>query len=115
LITPFVVRRIAAILLVSAGMAAMLFPVAVAGEVSDADVLAITHKHCVMCHARNPSHPSFDTPPKGVALETVHDLKVWAVKMREQVIELRNMPVGNETEMTDDEREMIARWVDGLK
>jgi uncharacterized membrane protein len=96
-------------------MAAMPFSVALAGEVTDADVLAITRKHCVMCHARSPSHPSFDTPPKGVALETIDDLKVWAVKIREQVVELRNMPVGNETEMTDEEREMIARWVDGLK
>jgi uncharacterized membrane protein len=93
----------------------MSFLSALAGDVSDADVLTITRKHCVMCHARSPSHPSFDAPPKGVALETVDDLKVWAVKMREQVLELRNMPVGNETEMTDEERDMLARWVDGLK
>jgi uncharacterized membrane protein len=110
-----VAYRIAAISLASAGLAAMPFLGALAGEVSDADVLAVTGKHCVICHARNPSHPSFDTPPKGVALETVDDLKVWAVKMREQVVELRNMPVGNETEMTENEREMLARWVDGLK
>jgi uncharacterized membrane protein len=115
LIAPLLVCRIAATLLVTAGMAAMLFLIALAGDVTDADVLAITHKHCVMCHARNPSHPSFDTPPKGVALETIDDLKVWAVKMREQVVQLRNMPVGNETEMIEAEREMIARWVDGLK
>ena len=93
----------------------MSCPGAMAGEVSDADVLAITRKHCAMCHARKPLHPSFDTAPKGVALETVDDLRVWAVKMREQVVELRNMPVGNETEMTDEEREMIARWVEGIR
>jgi uncharacterized membrane protein len=115
LIALFVVCGIAAILLVTAAMAAMPFSAATAAEVSDADVLAVARKHCVMCHARNPSHPSFDTPPKGVALERVDDLKVWAVKMREQVVELHNMPVGNETEMTDDEREMLARWVEGLK
>jgi uncharacterized membrane protein len=105
---------IAAVLLILAGMAAMPILGAIAGEVSDADVLAITQKHCVMCHARNPSHPSFDAPPKGVALETLDDVKVWAVKMREQVVELRNMPIGNETEMTEEEREMIAQWVERL-
>jgi uncharacterized membrane protein len=115
LIAPIVVCRIAAILLASASMAAMPFRGAFAGEVSDADVLAITQKHCVMCHARNPSHPAFNAPPKGVALEMVDDLKVWAVKMREQVVELRNMPIGNETEMTEEEREMLARWVELLK
>ena len=114
MIAPIVVCRIAAILLASASMAAMPCPGAIAGEVSDADVLAITRKHCVMCHARNPSHPSFDTAPKGVALETVDDLKVWAAKMREQVVELRNMPVGNEPEMSEEEREMIGRWAEGM-
>jgi uncharacterized membrane protein len=107
--------RIAVILLASASVAAIPCLGALAGEISDADVLAITQRHCVTCHARNPSHPSFDAPPKGVALETVDDLKVWAVKLREQVIELRNMPIGNETEMTEGEREMLARWVEGIR
>ena len=30
--------------------------------------------------------------------------------MWEQVVEDRNMPVGNE--MTDDERAMLARWIE---
>jgi uncharacterized membrane protein len=86
-----------------------------AAEVSDADALAITQKHCVMCHARKPTHPSFDAPPKGVALETVDDLKAWAVKIVEQVVEDRNMPVGSDTGMTEEEREALAQWAQGLK
>jgi uncharacterized membrane protein len=86
-----------------------------AAEVSDADALAITQKHCVMCHARKPTHPSFDAPPKGVALETVDDLKAWAVKIVEQVVEDRNMPVGTETGMTEEERDALAQWAQGLK
>jgi len=34
--------------------------------------------------------------------------------MREQVVELRNMPVGNEPEMSEEEREMIGRWAEGM-
>jgi uncharacterized membrane protein len=54
-----------------------------AGEVSDADALAITRAHCVMCHARKPTHPSFDAPPKGVVLETIDELRAWRRKMLE--------------------------------
>ena len=88
-------------------------PVASAEGVTDAEMLAITRRHCVTCHARAPSHPSFDAPPKAVALETIDDLKAWAVKMREQVVLDRNMPVGGD--MTEEERAVLARWVEALQ
>ena len=81
----------------------------------DADVVAIAHKHCVMCHAQKPSHPSFDALPKQVVLETIGDLKAWAPKILEQVVWDRNMPVGNETGMTEEERALLARWIETLK
>ena len=77
----------------------------------DADVVAIAHKHCVMCHAQKP----FDAPPKQVVLETIGDLKAWAPKILEQVVWDRNMPVGNETGMTEEERALLARWIETLK
>jgi uncharacterized membrane protein len=86
-----------------------------AAGVSDTEALAIAQKHCAMCHARKPAHPSFDVPPKGVVLESVDDLKVWAVKIVEEVVEDRNMPVGTETGMTEEEREALAQWAQGLK
>ena len=39
----------------------------------------------------------------------------WAVKVVEQVVLDRNMPVGNETDMTEAERAALARWAEGLK
>jgi len=66
---------IAAALLLTAAMAA-----AAPDEISDADVLALTQQHCVMCHARKPAHPSFDAPPKNVVLETIDELRAWSLK-----------------------------------
>ena len=86
-----------------------------AADVSDAEVMAIVQRHCVTCHARKPTHPSFDAPPKDVALETIDELRAWAVKVVEQVVLDRNMPVGNETDMTEAERAALARWAEGLK
>src|SRR5205823_692446 len=83
-------------------------------DVSDATALAIVQKHCGPCHARNPTHPAFDKPPKTIVLETTADLKMNAARVLEQV-EDRTMPLGNETDMTDDEREALGRWVRALQ
>src|SRR5258708_9321489 len=102
----------------SAGMAAASLVAAViglhdgvAGEVSDADALAITRAHCVMCHARKPTHPSFDAPPKNVVLETIDELRAWAPKMLQQVVQDRNMPIGGGT--SHDERARLGARVAG--
>jgi uncharacterized membrane protein len=85
------------------------------GDLLDADVLAVSRKHCVMCHANAPSHPSFDAPPKQVVLESIEELKAWAPKILEQVVWDRNMPIGNDTGMTEEERALLERWIETLK
>ena len=87
---------------------------AFAAEVSDAQALAIVQKHCGPCHARNPTHPAFDKPPKDIVLETIADLRKSAARVLEQAVEDRTMPLGNETDMTDEDREMLGRWVNAL-
>jgi uncharacterized membrane protein len=86
-----------------------------AGDVLEGDVFAVTRKHCVMCHAHAPSHPSFDAPPKQVVLESIEELKAWAPKILEQVVWDRNMPIGNDTGMTEEERALLERWIETLK
>jgi uncharacterized membrane protein len=86
-----------------------------AGDVLDGDVLAVTRRHCVMCHAQAPSYPSFDAPPKQVVLETIEELKARAPKILEQVVWDRNMPIGNDTGMTEEERALLERWIETLK
>ena len=72
--------------------------------VSDMDVLTISAKHCMMCHARNPTHESFKEAPKNVALETIDELKRYANLIMAQTVQNRAMPLGNQTGMTDEER-----------
>ena len=68
------------------------------------EVMAIVDKHCVSCHAASPSHESFDTPPKDMVLETIDDLHRHAELVDKFTVQIRTMPLGNETEMTDEER-----------
>ena len=51
------------------------------GAVSDAEALAIVRKHCVSCHAANPTHPAFQEAPNNVTLETIADLRKHAQRI----------------------------------
>ena len=83
--------------------------------VTDAQALAISQKHCTNCHAREPTHVAFREPPKNVALETIPEMRRWARLIVAQTVQNRAMPLGNQTGMTDEEREALGRWVSALK
>jgi len=86
-----------------------------AGTVSDAEALAISTKHCTMCHAGKPTHESFSEPPKGVVLETVPELRQYAQLVYAQTVQNKAMPLGNQTGMTEAERAKLGHWVRALK
>jgi uncharacterized membrane protein len=105
-------RASAALVLVAA---MVLARPASADDAADAQVLAISRKHCVPCHARDPAHPAFAKPPREIALETIGELQRHAAGVLEQVVETRAMPLGNETGMTEAERDALARWIAALR
>jgi len=85
------------------------------GATSDEQAMAISTKHCIACHAQHPSHPAFKEPPKNMALETVPELRRYAQQIYMQTVQNRAMPLGNQTGMTDAEREALGRWINGLR
>jgi uncharacterized membrane protein len=96
--------------------AATVIGVAVrAADLTDAIALTLVRKHCAACHSRNPTHPVFSPAPKGIAFDTMEDLRKYAAQVLEQAVEDRTMPLGNETDMTDDDREALGRWLKAVK
>jgi uncharacterized membrane protein len=81
-------------------------------EVSDDDIIALTRKHCVMCHAARPSHEGFEEPPKGMTLETLDEVRRYASLVRQFTVDADVMPLGNETAITDAERQKLGAWLD---
>lgn len=79
--------------------------------VSDSEVLGITAKHCTMCHAVKPTHQGFKEAPKGVALETLDELRRYRPQIEAQAVRNKSMPLGNETAMTDEERAKLGAWL----
>jgi uncharacterized membrane protein len=86
-------------------------PAAGGAAVSDADVLALTARHCTMCHARKPTHESFQEAPKNVTLESVGEIRKYAPLILTQTVQNKAMPLGNQTAMTEDERAKIGAWI----
>ena len=74
-----------------------------------AQVKAVLDARCLSCHATNPTQPGFAQPPKGVVLETPEQIGQHAAKIAETIAN-RYMPIGNLTQMTDEERAIVAAW-----
>jgi uncharacterized membrane protein len=104
--------------LAAAGLAAAVVmtaprtdPALAALAASDADVVRIASTHCAVCHAARPRHEGFAEAPKGVHLETLADLRRWAPMIDQQAVKTETMPLGNETNMTTDERRILGAWI----
>ena len=77
-----------------------------------AQVAAIVEQRCATCHSTNPSDASFSAPPAGIAFDTPEQIRARADAIEEQAVRTRAMPLGNATGMTDEERELLGRWID---
>jgi uncharacterized membrane protein len=80
---------------------------------TDTEILALMRTHCVACHAAEPTHEAFAKAPAGVLLETIPQVAANAARIMTQVVVNRVMPLGNQTGMTDGERDRIAAWIEG--
>lgn len=66
--------------------------------------------HCSNCHANVPSQPGFNAAPGGLVIENPKQLIQH--KMRAMpAIQSGYMPLGNFTQITDDERQLILSWL----
>jgi uncharacterized membrane protein len=74
-----------------------------------AQITGLIEQHCVQCHARNPEHAGFSAPPAGFALDSWDEILGHKAQIQ-QVVASRYMPLGNMTNMSDEERDIIAAW-----
>jgi len=84
-------------------------PAANSASVTFAQLKTVLDARCVACHATQPTQPGFAQPPKGIVLETPEQIGQNAAKIAETVAN-RYMPIGNLTQMTDEERALVAAW-----
>ncbi|WP_017429686.1 urate hydroxylase PuuD [Vreelandella jeotgali] len=78
-------------------------------DVSGKDVMLQMGKHCVQCHAQDPSNQAYSAPPAGYAFDNWETVLEQKAKIKRQV-DGGIMPLGNMTDMTQAERDVIAAW-----
>ncbi len=80
-------------------------------DVASEDALAISQIRCASCHSATPTDQDFTTAPGGVMLDTVEELRRYAPKILAQSVLSEAMPLGNKTEMTEEERRLLGAWI----
>ena len=76
-----------------------------------ADVVAVVRSRCSMCHAPEPVWEGIGEAPKGVLLDTPEHIARFAPAIRMQAVLTHAMPPNNLTEITPEERAVLARWL----
>jgi uncharacterized membrane protein len=77
-----------------------------------ADVQEIVISRCSMCHAAEPVWDGVGVAPKGVMLETPEQIRQHARAIWLQAVATHAMPPGgNVTELSDEDRGVLAAWV----
>lgn len=65
---------------------------------------------CSMCHAVEPAWDGIAAPPRGVVLDNAADIARQARTIALQAVHSAAMPPGNVTEITAEERAILAAW-----
>jgi uncharacterized membrane protein len=97
-----------------AATAQMVEPIAPAGTATGdfAQVNSVIQERCSVCHSATPSSPMFSAAPAGFMLDTPEQIKAQAAKIHAQTVASQIMPLGNITQMTQEERDLIGTWID---
>jgi len=77
--------------------------------VSTEQIMSLMQLRCVTCHSAKPTFPGLAAAPAGINLETEAGLLANPTLIK-QVVDNNYMPLGNITQMTEEERAMVERW-----
>ncbi len=93
------------------GLAALPARAALASEpAAPQEVVDVVQLRCMMCHAAEPMD-WIGEAPKGVLLDTPEHIARFAPAIAMQAVLTRAMPPNNFSQMTDEERAVLARWL----
>lgn len=79
--------------------------------VSFEEANAIIQSRCVQCHSANPSDDIWKFAPNGVMYDTPEQIKNMSDQIMTRAVRSKTMPQGNKTNMTDEERLVLRRWI----
>ncbi len=90
--------------------AAQALPVAASANET---IMAVVQTKCSVCHMAQPTQAGFNAPPAGIIIQTPEDMKTHKAKIV-TAVQTGYMPLGNITQLTDEERQQIIAYASGL-
>ncbi|MEM7278686.1 MAG: urate hydroxylase PuuD [Pseudomonadota bacterium] len=104
------VTAIAILLAVAVAIAPRSKAAASVASVSFDQVRQVIDSRCANCHAAQPTHPGFPAAPAGVMFDTDEQIRAEMLRIHQQTVVTRVMPIGNLTDISEAERELIDAW-----
>jgi len=98
-----------------------LIPASISSKVDNSRVVTfdeikpIMENRCATCHSKNPSDDTFNIAPSGLLLDTQDEIVKAQDSIYTRTIASHSMPFSNKTNMTEDERNTLAIWLNSLK
>jgi uncharacterized membrane protein len=83
--------------------------------VTPEQVQTIIEARCSSCHSEMPTDELFKTPQGGVIFTDIASIKQWAPRIKARAIDSKDMPFMNKTNMTDEERLTLSRWISQIQ
>ncbi|MBR9867342.1 MAG: urate hydroxylase PuuD [Oceanospirillales bacterium] len=80
-------------------------------RVSFTQVKQIIDERCTVCHSTTPTFAGFTAAPLGVVMDDAHQIQTLAPRIQAQAITTQAMPLGNITQMTQQERDLLGTWI----
>ena len=78
---------------------------------SSNEAMGIIQTRCAVCHSAHPTEDGFDEAPAGVMFDSLDQVHTNAQRIMAQAVIGKSMPLGNLTEMTDEERAKLGQWI----
>jgi len=110
-ILPFSVAGLVAIALVTSPLADQNDDVDLTEPVSFMKVQSIIQARCQTCHSQNPADPIWGVAPGGVMFDSPEQIKAQADNILRTAVRTNFMPLGNLTNITEEERLALHRWI----
>ena len=80
-------------------------------QITMQQVQKIVTDRCTSCHSATPSSNMFTSAPGGVMLDNADQIKTMAPQIYSQAVASKAMPLGNMTQMTQQERDLLGAWI----
>ncbi len=79
---------------------------------SFAEANVIIQKRCVACHSANPTDDVLKVAPNNIQFDKKESILKYAERINQRAVITKTMPQANKTGITQEERDVIACWIE---